>query len=222
MAIASIINYLNQKNKTYEEGLTLFKEFSKSQILISFFEKGKSEFNFKKLINELDKLKGLNIEPKPISIAPQNIIKFDPINFENAPIEIREIRDEKNRMYAEAKDLFYKIKTIYGAETRIHAGIKLLSLMEGVNDRWEVIDSWKETGQIIRKQQEKAEIKISELSVSELLKELRNLPPNISKYKKKVAGSESESDRMKYSLALKNLQDKLDMVKQKLIEHGII
>lgn len=224
MAIASITSWLNDPDRSYQTGLLLYEQYGDNRVLISLFKSGSTSFHFSKLNAALQELNTkANLEPRAIAISDQEHIPAANENkfkdrFENAPEKILEIRNEKNRRYAQARRLFESIRVLDSKDLRRDAALQLLDHMDYVNQAWMAIDEWRESGQIQEIQEKESESDVSQLSLVELLQEAKNLPTYISKDRQKLKAENLPSKQAKISFRLNGRLHRLELVKRRLNE----
>lgn len=222
MAIASITTWLDNPQRSYHHGKALYEQYGNSASLLALIRSGSGNYHLSKLKEGLELVnKQCNLEPKPIVVGtyvkPEkpDLSKKNP-DLANAPDAITEIRDEKNSRYAQARRLFENIRIMDSREHRLQAGLELLDHMDFVNDSWEVIDEWKESGKVREIQKVEAEKEVAELTMTELVKESNNLPTYISKDKKNLAAAKTPASKSKYANRLEWHEHRLRLVKKRL------
>jgi hypothetical protein len=168
-----------------------------------------------KLINQQS-----NLEPKPLEIATVQPsvtasakIKTD---YLSAPEQIQRIVNDKNSEYAQARQLFEKIRLMDSREHRLQAGLQLLDLMDSVNEKWSLLDEWRDKGNIREQQMEETGKSVDELSIAELMKESKNLPTYISKDKKRLDGKLVDAKKVKICARLEINIKRLELVNKRL------
>jgi hypothetical protein len=227
MAIASITNWLNSKEKNYHNGRLLYEQYGESKTLLTLFNTGSTNFHFKKLLAALEDLNKLaNLEPKQITIpnviAPIKEIggKYG-VDFESAPEAIQEIIKNKNDHYARARKLHESIRIMDNQEHRLEAGLQLLKHMEYVYDAWSAINEWKDNGRIRELEKEQTEIAVSELTTAQLYKELANLAPNISKDKTKLKTIKEPKKQAEVANRLQDREHRLKLIKERISNESL-
>lgn len=223
MAIASITIWLNSTEKNYTHGKMLYEQYGQENHLKALFNSGESTYHFQKLLEALEDLNKLNSPPpKKIIIAerekPSIVKKIEKTGFENAPEKIIEIKTEKNKAFALARKLFEMIPYMDSQEHRREAGKELLEKMKFVQTCWQAIDEWKANGNIINVKLKEIEVDVNSLTLADLLKEEKNLPPNISKDKKKLLIEENPSRKLKLERRIIERTKRLEHIKRRLNE----
>jgi hypothetical protein len=222
MAIASITTWLDNPNKSYHHGRLLYEQYGDSRVLLTLLKSGSGSYHFSKLKEGLEKVnKKANLVPKQVVVGnylpaeKSDLSKKNP-DFTDAPAEIEKIRQEKSKRYAQARDLFANIRFMDSRENRLRAGLELLDHMDFVNDSWLVIDEWKETGKVLELKKVETEKEVADLSVAEMLKEVKNLPTYISKYKQKLKNAKAPALKSKFAKKLEAMQHRFNLIKQRL------
>lgn len=224
MAIASITAWLNDPNRNYLHGKALYEQYGENKAVLALIRSGSGSFHLAKLKEGLEKLNLLaNLEPKPIVIndyhRPEPAAapgKTNP-DFTSAPDQILRIRNEKNEKYAQARKLHETIRMMDSRQHRLQAGLQLLDLMDEVNESWSIIDEWKEKGTIREKMLADTEKSVAELTLAELLQESRNIPPNITKDRKKLPTA-TDAKKVDIALRLEAREARLKAIKKRLDE----
>lgn len=225
MAIASITVWLNEKNPSYHHGRLLYEQYGDDRLVLTIIKSGSGSYHFAKLKEALEFLNTkTNLIPKQIVFVPPVAEEFTPAgekvktNLDNAPAEVRKIRDDKNKLYAEARHLHVTIKSLDNDELRLAAALTILDNMDVVNEIWVALDTFAKTGEIMKIKHEETLAEVSELSLPELLKESKNLPPNISKARGNANKTADPVKKSKYQLKVQHLIIRLAEVQRRLNE----
>lgn len=223
MAIASITTWLNTPQKNYRQGCALYAQYGNKEYLKALFNTGNSSYHFTKLeaalldLNKLNNPPPKNIivaeKPKETLLAP--IAKFD---YGNYPDKIQEIIKAKNFAYAKARKLFETIPFLDSQTHRLEAGKELLADRKFVQECWQAIDKWKESGEIMEVAIKKIETDVADLSLADLIKEQKNIPPNISKDRKKLKECSDAVQKIKFTDRINERTMRLDLINKKLNE----
>jgi len=222
MAIASITAWLNNPSRSYEHGRLLYEQYGTNRVTLRILSSGSSSFHFSKLQAALEEVnKQSNLEPKPIVLPEHHLIvperPGDRVSeYKDAPDKILEIRNEKNRHYAQARRLFETARVLDSQSQRLDAALQILDHMDYVGEAWAAIDDWKKDGRIREIAQKQAEKDVSELSLVELIKEEKNLGPNISKDKGRLEAAESSKKKIEIAERLKSREIRLDLIRRRL------
>lgn len=222
MAIASITAWLNNPSKSYEHGRLLYEQYGSSRAILRILSTGNSSFHFAKLQAALEEVnKQSNLEPKPIVLPEHHLIAPERpgdrlSEYKDAPEKILEIRNEKNRHYAQARRLFEQIRMLDSQAQRLDAGLQILDHMDYVSEAWSAIDEWKKDGRIREIAQKQAEKEVAELSLVEMIKEEKNLRTYISKDKAKLETAESSKKKIDIAERLQARSRRLDLIRGRL------
>lgn len=218
MAIASITAWLNGSRDFYH-GRMLYEQYGSDRLTLTIIRTGSSAYHFSKLVEGLELInKQANLEPKRIEFPdpPQIITPND--KWGGAPDPILEIRNEKNKRYAQARRLFEAIRVMDSQTHRLEAALTLLEDMDFVNESWEAIDQWRETGKVKEVQKSEADKKVSQLDLKELIRQSKNLATYISKDKKRLKESSDPKKQVKIKSRLELRQYQLDEINRRINE----
>lgn len=226
MAIASITAWLTEKNPNYHHGRMLYEQYGDDRLVLTIIKSGSGSYHFNKLKEALELVNTkTNLVPKPIVFVEPVQEDFAPAagalvkpNLDHAPAEVRKIRDDKNKLYAEARHLFVTIKSLDSDELRLNAAIKLLENMDDVAESWHALDTFNKTGEILKIEHDKIIAEVKDLSTVDLLKELKNLPPNISKARGNCAKANDPIKKAKYQVKIQHLITRLTEVQRRVNE----
>ena len=223
MAIASITEWLKKDNRSYQHGKVLYLQYGDKEHLKALFNSGNSGFHFDKLQNALEDLNKLNSPPpKQIITAsppkPEVLEKKATLDYRDYPEKIQEIYAAKNKSYALARNYFETIRFMDSQEHRREAGKELLAEMAFVQDCWQAIDEWKDNGRIREMKMKNIIFDVEALTITELLAASKNLPPNISKDKTKLASCTDPKFQLKLDNRIKERTQELNEVKRRLSE----
>lgn len=222
MAIASLSTWLNDPNRQYAQGLLIYEQYAANKVLLALLKSGSSSYHFNKLQKALEDLSlREDLVPIPIVIGeyvPEEITSpgkagFD---FKSAPEVIVDIRNNKNKSFAQARKLFEVIRVIDSQEHRLQAGMELLDHMDHVQESWGAIDTWRETGEVKQIASEAEVRDVASLTLVELLREQANLMSNISKDKAKILSTTRPGMKLKASARLNFREKRLAQVRERL------
>jgi hypothetical protein len=230
MAISVIQRYLENSHRSYEEGRVLFEKFASSKVLISFFRSGSSPLHFNRLLEELKKIdqEDRSSNVKIVAAAPEKSVIAPLESFDIPakaalnddyflfPEKIKEVVRRKNMHYRRSQQLFIEIGFTDDPDKRLEMAETLLNDHEQVNACWAVIDEYKESGKILVEQAKSIKEEINELQLDKLLSHLKNIPPNLSKDRKKLEALSDGAQKAKVLSRYQLNQIKLDLVKKRL------
>jgi len=233
MAIASITAWLNSPNKNYTHGKLLYHQYGSDRLILTIIESGSGTYHFNKLSEALSLLnEQSDLQPKQIVYVPPAVEDPDQTevpkitspnskvktNLDDAPPEIRAIRNEKNEKFAEARHALAVARVSDSKEHRLEKALLILDNMDIVNESWLVMDTWRETGKITEKQNEQVVASVSELNLQQLLTEEKNLPTYISKARKRHTRHTDPVKKTKALAKVQSLISRLNEVKRRINE----
>ncbi|MGY4385652.1 hypothetical protein ACVWYN_002698 [Pedobacter sp. UYP24] len=222
MAIASLTTWLTNPDRQYDQGLLIYEQYGTNQVTLALLRSGSSSYHFSKLQKSLEELNlREDLVPIPIVIGeyiPEDIVSpgkpvFD---YKSAPDIIIDIRDNKNKSFAQARKLFEVIRVMDSKDHRLAAALELLDHMDHVQESWGAIDAWQNTGEIKQIAVEAEIIDIAGLSHAQLLREQGNLMSNICKDKTQILTTSKPGLKLKASARLKFREDRLAKVRERL------
>lgn len=220
MAIASITRWLDG-SRDYKEGRSLYEQYGTDPVVLAIIGSGSGTYHFSILRDALIKLnEQANIQPKPI-VVPEVVLtqrdtKASP-DLLGAPDEIWQVRADKNLAYAEARALFERVRVMDSRDHRRDAALVILDKMDQVAEAWQILDEWKATGRVREISKKQTTKDVSELSLSELIKQEKNLQTYISKAKKRFNNAPADK-RAKIAATLEANQHKLAEVRRRMDE----
>lgn len=224
MAIASITAWLNSIDKNYLQGRLLYEQYGTSRITLALISSGSGQYHLTKLTIALQEINDLpDIQPKQITIAaviddaPTSRAKKE-IDYKDAPQLILDMRTQKSEDYALARKLHESIRFIDSRQHRLDAGLKILNLMDKVNDSWSIIDEWKEKGHVRAIEQQKQIAAVATMTLPELLQEEKLLAPNVSKDRTKLKKPLSERKKLEIQVRLQERSLRLEEVRRRMNE----
>jgi len=231
MAIASITAWLNTPNPNYTHGRLLYEQYGDDRLVLAIIKSGSGSYHFTKLHAAMVKLnERKDLEPKRITYTPPaqdeplqsqfNVTSKPKVktDLDDAPPEIRQIRNLKNEKFAEARHLLVVARVSDSKEHRLEAALKILDNMDYVNESWLVMDTWRETGKILEMKKEQATVSVADLSTQELLQKDKNLPSYICKARGRY---NEQTDPRRKTKALAKVQELLNLqsaIKRRLDE----
>lgn len=200
MAIASIKEWLNHKD--YDLGLELYCTLSDNTVVKKLLSLGPTEFNRKKLENELRSLLEVNSSDTEFHKNETNVPKNG-----TEPAIIQTIKKSRSDLYARANYLHAQLSLV-DDQTRKEYAFELLEIWDEIDTGWKIEDDFHKNGTV---PDDKPKVQIAEAPI-ELMRQLNNCKSNISKAKAKLkkaiaSGKESEIN-LKQSMLNHHLQIK--------------
>jgi hypothetical protein len=225
MAIASITSWLNSPDKNYILGRALYQQYGSDPVTLALINSGSTAYHFNKLFQALTELnKKVGLEPKQIVIGdfhPEPVSspsgKSNP-DFAGAPEKILQIREEKNRRFAQARKLHESIRLMDSREHRLKAAVELLNHMDFVNECWSIIDEWRDHGHVRHQEEIKQAADVSDLTEAQLIREKTNLASNITKDRAKLQACKDPRKQVKLSQRLQARTIRLEQIRRRLSE----
>jgi hypothetical protein len=227
MAIASVTEWLRNEPKNFHQGRMIYQQYGEDLLTLTIIKSGTGSYHLSKLIAGMEDLNKLqNLKPKHIKIpdvfvAPPEPGSKDPLqktNLDYAPKEIQAIRDNKNLLYAQARNLHASVRVLDDQQQRLEAGLKILDNMDKVNEAWIIMDEWAATGVVKEAQAKEIEKTVSDFTLIELIKAQNNLPPNISKYKSSYKNAKDPAKKAMYLAKMEAASAQLKAIKSKINE----
>lgn len=219
MAIASITAWLNSKTRDFHHGCMLYKQYGSDKLILTIINTGSGNYHFNKLVEGMEALNKLsNIQPKQIDFKEPEPLSNKDDQWKDVPDAILEIRNEKNKIYAQARKRFEAIRFLDSSEHRLEAALIMLNEMDAVRDSWAIIDEFRETGNIREIKKQKAVEDVADLDLKELLRQRGNIESYISKDKGRIAKATDPKLILKYKVRLEERELKLAEIKRRIDE----
>jgi hypothetical protein len=227
MAIASLTTWLNNPDRQYDSGLLIYEQYGTNAVLLALLRNGSSSYHFTKLQKALEDLNLRDdLEPKPIVIGeyvPEEVTnaRVTKLDYKSAPEVIVDIRDNRNKSFAQARKLHETIKILDLKDHRLQAALELLNHMDHVQESWKTIDAWQATGEIKEVVAQATVPEVSTLTHAQLLREHGNLMSNISKDKALILETTKASLKLKASARLKFREARLIQIRERLKDEAV-
>lgn len=183
-------------DRDYKKGCDVYEHHGTNINLKNFFKRPFSEYNFKKLVSELESLSG---GPETIIKVETNFVKISKkekqeIDFNQLPSELKLLHTEKGKLYKEAQYCHSRLDLLTTDHERFEHAKVIVQNFKGIDERWKKLDYWAEHHQLLPEVKREIELKISEIKdVAKLMKMRNNLRSNISKAK----GKPHKADKLK-------------------------
>lgn len=226
MAIAALNTWLNDPNRSYNQGKYLYEQYGTNKTLLALLNSGSTSFHLKKLTDALILLNSNSkIEPKPLKISqptsePVKTSRPE-ISYSSAPDQIQQIIEKKRLNYARARKLFEMFRVMESPDQRCDAALEILDLMDKVNEAWGIIDEWNDTGHIREQQEKEVEASIEQMNLQQLLREKGNLAPNISKDRRRLKLAVTDKDKIKYAQRLTAREARYKLIVERISGYAI-
>ena len=179
------IDWLNS-DREYQKGLEILKEAKASSIILKLLAKGKSFYNNRLLIKELEKLAEKD-KPKPLPkyqtekpLAPKISIASNDV-----PPEIVEIKKALQEQYAIVNHFHPLMDAYYNRDRKKSFEVKIAiqKAWEEIEELWRIVNYWKENKVLLPNKYSKDPAPQEELSKVDLLKRRNNIRTYISRHK---------------------------------------
>lgn len=238
MAIAIIDNWVNDPKRSYEYGVQLYEQFGDNRMILALLKNGhaRSHYHFtrltdalrtlipkqpaaaataiaqqKKLTDPLAKLPKL----EEISVSPQRYSLTD-ADWEKLPNPIKDLYTRQSRLHAHSQMLFNQSRISTDHEHRRIIDCKILHERNELNNNWQTIKDFHTNGAVKAEVQKKQQTEIDKLSIAELVKLSKNLPPALSKKRKRLTGMQDGAQKNKLIATIKELEIRQELVKKRL------
>lgn len=242
MAIASITSWLNSSDRDYHRGKLLYEQYGDDRLTLTIIRSGSSAFHFNKLVDALEALNEVSgLEPKRIEFIEPELTssdiesaagneiedRIDPrkrssdkykSNWQDVPESIMMVRDEKTKVYAEARKMFETVRHLDSQEHRLELALQILDKMDFVAESWSVIDEYRETGKVREMKLKQAVDVVSDMDLKTLLRKSNNLKSYISKSKKALAEATTPRRQAKIKSRLESQQIQLAEMERRINE----
>lgn len=244
MAIAIIEAWLKDYNRTYEQGKLLYDQFGDCPLKKAIFRggSGKSAYHFNRLQDELKKISQQHQpEQKPVftppvnhpalktsaipapAIAspaqigiPQNIYSVPDKQWNSYPDRIKAIYAENKQLHTHSQLLFNQSRMTESAEERGPLDLQILAERRKINENWAIIKKFHESGLVTEEIKKKAQKSVSEMSVTEMAKQLKNIPTYITKSRAKLENITDAVKREKEEQKVQAWEEQLVLIKSRL------
>lgn len=239
MAIASITSWLNSSDRDFNRGKALYEQYGDDRLVLTIIRSGSSNYHFNKLLASLEELnKRTDLKPKQIvigdlppvvdvaqsgdgavSVKSNGHKKPDyDAKWKGAPEAILEVRNTKNKYYAEARKMFETARHLDSAEHRLEMALQILDKMEFVNESWAVIDEYHETGKVRNLMVKQAEEDLAELDLKALYRKQSNIKSYRSKAKAALAKATTPTKKAKQKTRIENFDIQLAEIERRINE----
>lgn len=127
--------------KDYAIGLEIFKKYSTNNFLIRVLSDGEGHWNKQTLEKELTKLRDSipTIEKEEEFIKAKELIKEErkrPSDSENAPQEVKDVIENRKKIYNEGKKLHARLAYFKSEEERYLACVRILAIRAELKKMW--------------------------------------------------------------------------------------
>lgn len=225
MAIAPILRWLSDPNRTYHHGKLLYEQYGNnivSKTIINTGHQG-SNYHFNFLENCLKEL--ADQTPDKLAVIIPDLESFttpakpgiSDQQYQTLPVELRDIRKDAKNQFNRAKWLFTRIPMIDSKEQRLEMAIQLLDDFDDNRRQMGHVQGFLDKGTytpelIILKKQKP----VVELTIKELIAESKNIPTYISKDRAKLESSDDVDFKTKVTARISARQERLELIQRRL------
>lgn len=208
MAIKAVNNWLNGA-KDYTEGVSLYKQYGSSKVLLNLFTQSQNSYTEKKLLQEMQKL---NEQSAPVlmpvaavkpklrkkdlmrlsSFKPKQQHTFTPADLTNAPKALQHLDQRRRQLFQQAAEVKAALDNgQFKTAAERYEAVKLIDEnfygFRGIQQIWQRIDYWRKHGRFVPFQATKPTKPVNR---EELHKRLTTVRTYVSRYKRKPGGHE--------------------------------
>lgn len=228
MAIASITLWLNNPNRHYQTGVSLYEQYGTKRSLKVLFKGGESPYHATRLAAELELLNEQVIvtdqaaaplvaarvpdrrpaEPPPLLPALADIPltlkrhSLDDEQWANAPDAIKDLFVQNSKLKSRSDLAFHKLSIVSSNADRLTLALARLNDNDAINENWRLIKEYQASGKVTKQLQEESLVSVEKLSLKELVKVLMNYPTYITKAKAGLKKMEAGQKRSAAELKL--------------------
>lgn len=228
MAIAKISTWLNDPRRDYQYGILLFNQYGKNDLLKVLFAKGDSSYHQDRLYVALEELNPTleDFTNKPsFSIptlqelpTPSKRYGVPDSSWDKMPEPIKDLYVKNSKLHRHSQLLFEEARKACSDEERLSYCLPMLIERKELNENWKAIKDFHEKGLIQEQLQEQHLVEVSELSIADLVRLTQNIPPSLSKDRKKVIDMKPGPKKNKVLLRIQEREVRLELVKKRLEE----
>lgn len=207
MQIASIKEWLSNPNRSYSVGVALFGHYGTNAFLKKLFSKGEDDYNFSRLIKELQIIVDTNENPLPPPVqepigeiesdaapadneppVPEEYTKYQgvagKVDISRYPEELQKMIAEKGELYRQATHLHSRLMHLPTDKERAKDADLIVQKYRRIMEIWAEVDYYEEY-KIMRP---KSLMDIANFTIIQLLKRRNTLRTYISKNKHQPDG----------------------------------
>lgn len=228
MAIASILQWLSDPNRTYQHGKLLYEQYGTNIVAATIINTGHqgSNYHFTYLENCLKDL--VNHTPQKIQVIIPDLNEFNipqkqgisDKEYQKLPEDLREIRKDAKNQYNRAKWLFARIPLTDSIDQRLIMALQLLDDFDNNRRQMGHVQGFLDKGTYTPETIILKALKpVQDLSTKELIAESKNIPTYITKDIKRIKDVIIDSDRFKELTGRINARkERLEQVNKRLNE----
>jgi hypothetical protein len=227
MAIAPILQWLSDSNRTYHHGKLLYERYGNDVVTKTIIGTGHqgSSYHFNILENALKELSSKTSEVTAVIIPPlSDFVKPDAKpgisdkEYQSLPENVKQIRAEARSCYQRAQFLFARIALNDSPEQRLNMALQLLDDYDDNRRLMAEVQHFLDKGIVVPKPALIEKLKpVDQLSVKELTAERQNLRTYITKDKKKINAVPIHTPRFEaLRLRILHRQERLKLIDRRL------
>ena len=228
MAIASILQWLSDPNRTYQHGKILYEQYGNNIVAATIINTGhqSSNYHFTYLENCLKDL--VDHTPQKMEVIIPDLTEFNQTQkqgisdqeYQKLPEDLRIIRKDAKNQFNRAKWLFARIPLTDSKEQRLEMALQLLDDFDDNRRQMGHVQGFLDKGTYIPETIILKELRpVQDLSIKELIAESKNIPTYITKDIKRIKDVLIDSDRFRELTSRINARkERLEQVNRRLNE----
>jgi hypothetical protein len=226
MAIASVLQWLSDPNRTYHHGKLLYEQYGNNIVSSTIINTGHqgSNYHFTFLENCLKEL--ADHTPEKMQVAIPQLETFtvpdkpgiSDQEYKKLPEDMKSIRKDAKNQYNRAKWLFARIPLTDSKEQRLEMALQLLDDFDENRRQMGHVQGFLEKGTYTPETIILKELKpVEDLSIKELIAESKNIPTYVTKDIKRIKDVPVDTDRFKeLTSRIKARKERLEQVNRRL------
>lgn len=218
MSIPGIERWLNQPNRDYTTGVSLYRRYGNSRFVLDLLSQGADEYNQQRLVQELRQLNvSLSLPSVPATPAEPTDAVFssleaytrfsvpqqEPIRSEELPESLQLLVVEKSSRYKQCCSLHQRLEYMPSDKERAAAAQLICDHFRRIDEIWQQLDYY-QRHKIIRPKHGKD---LSSFNMATLLKRRNTLRTYISRLRK----APDTPQYIQYSAELEAVQRMIDL-----------
>lgn len=232
MAIAKILSWLEDPNRSYEYGKSLYEQYGDDVVILAVIRGGSSPYHSNKLFDALVKLNETAIDRvvKPKDMTIPDLQAFaDPIrepvkkkpDFHSLPDAMKDVTSLKNQHKRRTDQLFIEISFTESEELRREMASTMLDDLDKVQECWGILDGFRETGLVLDNKKPSIEEEVKGMTMLQLSNSVRNIRTYLTKDKKRAMTMKPGRQLTKVLTRIQENQLKLSLIDQAL-KNGVV
>lgn len=227
MAIAPVLQWLSDPNRTYHHGKLLYEQYGNNIVHQTIINTGHqaSNFHFTYLENSLRAIADQGTTKSIVDIPDLQAFDKPEISgisdqeYSKLPEDLRTIRKDAKNNFNRAKFLFARIPLVDSKEERLTMALQLLNDFDRNREKMGHVQGFLDTGSFTPPVTVIKDLKaVSELTVRELIAESKNLPTYISKDRTRLDVAENDLRKEDLKNRIKARLERLEEIQRRLNE----